>query len=247
MTVDTNRTVRELAVELPYATRIFESLGIDYCCGGKRPLGEACAQSRVAVETVVQQLELAEAGVQDSREARASNWAKESVPGIIDRILKQHHAYVREESPRLQQVFAKVASKHGENHPEVLRARELFDQLAEELAVHLMKEEQILFPYILRMDESQLSKEPMPPSCFGTVRNPIAMMMSEHDGAGELLKQIRKETGDLKAPADACVTFQSLYRDVLAFEADLHQHIHLENNILFPRALAMEGSEKEAY
>jgi regulator of cell morphogenesis and NO signaling len=93
------------------------------------------------------------------------------------------------------------------------------------------------------MEESQISREPVPPSCFGTVRNPIAMMLSEHDNAGELLKQIRKETGDLKTPEDGCVSFQSLYRDLLAFEADLHQHIHLENNILFPRALAMEDSK----
>ena len=243
MPVDTSKTVRELAVELPYAPRIFENLGIDYCCGGKRTLAEACAQSGIPVATVLERLATAEAAVQNGDAGVAKNWAKGSTGELIDQILQRHHAYVREESPRLKQLFAKVASKHGEKHPELLRAQELFDSLAEELAVHLMKEEQILFPYILRMEESQISREPVPPSCFGTVRNPIAMMLSEHDNAGELLKQIRKETGDLKTPEDGCVSFQSLYRDLLAFEADLHQHIHLENNILFPRALAMEDSK----
>lgn len=240
MPVDTSKTVRELAVELPYATRIFENLGIDYCCGGQRPLLEACSHSQIAVDTVIRQLELAESTVEDSRAASQKNWARESVPALIDQILKRHHVYIREEGPRIQKLFAKVATKHGEKHPEVVRALQVFEALLAELDVHLMKEEQILFPYVLRMEESQLSGEPVPPSCFGTVQNPIAMMMAEHDGAGEALRQIRKETGNLQAPADACVSFQSLYRDLLAFEADLHQHIHLENNILFPRSLAME-------
>lgn len=242
MPVDTSKTVRELAVELPYAPRVFEKLGIDFCCGGKRPLTEACAATGVDVSNVVAELESAEAAIQQGREAAAKNWAAGSVGEVIDQILQRHHTYVRSEAPRLQQLFAKVASKHGENHPELIHARELFDALAGELAVHLMKEEQILFPYILRMEESQLSGEPVPPSCFGTVKNPISMMFMEHDSAGEILKQIRRQTNDLKSPDDACVSYQSLYRDLLAFEADLHQHIHLENNILFPRALAMEGA-----
>jgi regulator of cell morphogenesis and NO signaling len=243
MPVNPSKTVRELAAELPYATRIFENLGIDYCCGGQRPLSEACSHSQVSVDTVIEQLEVAESAVEDSREASHTNWTRESLPALINQILKRHHVYIREEGPRLQKLFAKVATKHGEKHPEILRARELFEGLLAELHVHLMKEEQILFPYVLRMEESQLSGEPVPPSCFGTVQNPIAMMMSEHDGAGEALRQIRKATGNLEAPDDACISFQSLYRDLRAFEADLHQHIHLENNILFPRALAMERAD----
>lgn len=242
MPVDISKTVRELAVELPYATRVFENLGIDYCCGGKRALGEACAASGVSVERVVESLAQAEAAVDANERAVAGNWAERSTDEIIDRILARHHAYIREQAPVIQQKFAKVASKHGERHPEVHRAQDLFQSLAEELMLHLMKEEQILFPYIRRMEESRISGEPLPPSCFGTVRNPIAMMFSEHDSAGEILKQIRKETGDLNAPEDACATYQALYRDLLDFEADLHQHIHLENNILFPRALEMEGA-----
>ncbi|ABF39370.1 protein of unknown function DUF542, ScdA-like protein [Candidatus Koribacter versatilis Ellin345] len=241
--VDTNKTVRDIAVELPYAPKVFEKLGIDFCCGGKRPLSEACHASGIAVGEVVNHLESAEKAIQEGRESAAKNWSISTVSEVLDQILSRHHVYVREESPRIQQLFAKVASKHGENHPELVQAKELFDALAGELMVHLMKEEQILFPYVRRMEESQVSGEPLPPSCFGTVRNPIQMMFMEHDSAGELLKEIRKQTNDLKAPPDACISFQSLYRDLLAFEADLHQHIHLENNVLFPKVLEMEGAE----
>jgi regulator of cell morphogenesis and NO signaling len=243
MPVDVNKTVRELAVELSYATQVFETLGIDYCCGGKRPLQEACAASGIPLERVVESLDHAQTAIAANQEAADRNWSDKSIDEILDRILQRHHAYVREQTPLIQQKFAKVASKHAERHPELPRAQALFNSLAEELMLHLMKEEQILFPYIRRMDESRISGEPLPPSCFGTVKHPIAMMTSEHDNAGELLKQIHQETSDLSAPVDACVTFQSLYRDLLDFEADLHQHIHLENNILFPRALAMEGAE----
>lgn len=243
MAIDTTKTVREIAIEVPYAPRLFESLGIDYCCGGKRPLTDACAASGVSLEKVLESFSRAEADAHNRKNATETNWAKSGVSELIAQILTAHHAYVRENAPRLQDLFAKVASKHGEKHPELVSARELFDDLAGELSVHLMKEEQILFPYILRMEESKVSGEPVPPSCFGTVRNPIAMMFSEHDNAGELLKEIRKQTNNLVAPGDACVSYQTLYRDLLAFEADLHQHIHLENNILFPMALALEGAE----
>jgi regulator of cell morphogenesis and NO signaling len=243
MPVDTTKTVRELAVELPYAPRVFEKLGIDFCCGGKRPLTEACNATGVALTDVVDQLEQAEQAIREGREAAAKNWSPSPMGEIINQILTRHHAYVREESPRIQQLLDKVSSKHGENHPELLQVRELFSALIGELMVHLMKEEQILFPYILRMEESQISGEPLPPSCFGTVRNPIQMMCMEHDSAGEILKQIHQQSNDLKPPADACMSYQAVYRDLLAFEADLHQHIHLENNVLFPKALAMEGAQ----
>src|SRR3954471_11383517 len=142
MPVDTNKTVRDIVVELPYAPRVFEKLGIDFCCGGKRPLTEACHASGIAVGEVVNQLESAEKAIREGREAAAKNWSASSVSEVLDQILSRHHVYVREESPRIQQLFAKVASKHGENHPEVVQAKELFDALAGELMVHLMKEEQ---------------------------------------------------------------------------------------------------------
>ncbi len=243
MQVDTRKTVRELAVELPQATRVFEKLGIDYCCGGKRPLSEACEATGVATETVLAALEDA-ARDNDVRAGAGRNWAGASMTELIGHIQQQHHAYVRKESPRLQQLFAKVVSKHGENHVELAPTREVFESLIAELSVHMMKEENILFPYIIRMEEAAQQGTPCPPAMFGTVQNPVRMMMNEHDNAGELLKHIRQATNGLRAPDDACTSFRALYQGILEFEADLHQHIHLENNLLFPRALEVEDALK---
>ena len=121
------------------------------------------------------------------------------------------------------------------------RYRQVFSALAEELSVHLMKEELVLFPYVVRMEESTLAGETAPPAMFGTVANPVRMMMQEHDGAGDALRSLRAITNDYKAPEDACISYRTLYQALQDFESDLHQHIHLENNILFPRAVAMEG------
>jgi regulator of cell morphogenesis and NO signaling len=132
-------------------------------------------------------------------------------------------------------------SVHGINHPELLQVQDVFGELANELNVHLMKEEQILFPYVALMEEAAAANEPAPPAMFGTVMNPVRMMMQEHDGAGDTLRKLHSITNDYALPADACVSYKTLYDALRGFEADLHQHIHLENNILFPRAVALEG------
>ncbi len=239
MPVDKQKTVRELAVEMPEATAVFEKLGIDYCCGGKRPLSEACEASGIAVETVLTALENATQS-RETRIASGRNWTEASMAELIRHIQQQHHAYVRKESPRLQQLFAEVVSRHGAHHIALAPTQEMFASLAGELSVHMMKEENILFPYIIRMEEAALQGDPRPQAMFGTVQHPIRMMVSEHDNAGELLKHIRNATNGLRAPEDACTSFRALYQGILEFEADLHQHIHLENNLLFPRALQME-------
>ena len=141
---------------------------------------------------------------------------------------------------RLGPLFDKVCSVHGKNHPELLQVRASFQGLEQELTMHMMKEEVVLFPYIVRMEESVIQKEPVVPSPFGSVENPVAMMMHEHDSAGEALHAMRNGSASYKRPGDACISFQTLYKALADFEADLHQHIHLENNILFPRAIAME-------
>jgi len=137
-------------------------------------------------------------------------------------------------------LFEKVCSVHGKNHPELLRIQATFAGLAQELTMHMMKEEMVLFPYVVRMEEAVMQKEPVLPAPFGTVQNPVSMMMHEHDSAGEALRVMRKASGGYMPPADACASYQTLYRALVEFEADLHQHIHLENNILFPRAIEME-------
>ncbi len=236
MEVDVTKTVRELALENPNATRIFERLGIDYCCGGAKSLTEACASRQVPLDKVVESLQREQAA------PVTRDWSQAQLGELVQHIVNSHHVYVKQEAPRLQQLAAKVASVHGQNHPEVLRIQSTFHDLALELGNHLMKEEQILFPYIVEMDEAISQGRSAPPCMFGTVQNPVRMMMFEHDSAGEALRELRSASSDYTAPADACVTYKTFYAALAAFEADLHQHIHLENNILFPRALQMENA-----
>jgi len=241
MSIEATKTVGELAVEVPNATREFEKLGIDYCCGGSRTLGEACAEAKISVEETLSRLQ---GGLAAAKPMPGRNWKNEPLTDLIAHIHGTHHVYVREECPRIEKLSAKVVSVHGSSHPELLQVQNLFDDLANELSVHMMKEEQILFPYIIRMEEAAMAGEPVPPAMFGTVVNPVRMMMQEHDGAGNTLKKLRAITHDYAVPADVCISYATLYEALQAFESDLHQHIHLENNILFPRAVAMESGAR---
>jgi regulator of cell morphogenesis and NO signaling len=240
MGVSTARTVRELVLEIPEATRIFEKLGIDYCCGGDRSLDEACAASNLSIDEVLDSLELAEQTARAKQKDR--NWQAEPLADLVAHINGTHHKYTREEITRLGPLFDKVVSVHGKNHPELQHLRATFRGLAQELTMHMMKEEAVLFPYIVRMEEAVIQREPVLPPPFGTVRNPVAMMMHDHDSAGEALRAMRQASAGYMPPADACVSYQTLYKTLADFEKDLHQHIHLENNILFPRAIEMEGA-----
>jgi regulator of cell morphogenesis and NO signaling len=229
------KTVREIALEIPAATRIFERLHIDYCCGGNRPLDEACRAAGVPLESVLSAIESPDAA------AAGRDWTTAGLAELIGHIQSTHHAYTRDALSRIPLLLDKVCSKHGPNHPEVHGIRTNFAGLAQEMATHMMKEEMVLFPYIVRLEEAVLAGEPPIPPPFGTVANPIRMMMAEHDSAGDVLREIRTASNDYTPPADACMTFQTVYRALAEFEADLHQHIHLENNILFPRAIALES------
>lgn len=238
MSVFVEKTVRELALENPAATRVFEKLGIDYCCGGNKSLEEACRAAKLPIEEVLDSLEVVE---QSARVAQKDhNWQTEPLADLVAHINNTHHKYTREEIARLGPLFDKVCSVHGKNHPELLHVRTSFRGLAEELTMHMMKEEMVLFPYVVRMEEAVIQREPVLPPPFGSVRNPISMMEHEHDSAGNALRAMRLASGGYAPPSDACVSYQTLYKALADFEADLHQHIHLENNILFPRAIAME-------
>jgi regulator of cell morphogenesis and NO signaling len=241
MNLTTEKTVRELALENPAATRVFEKLGIDYCCGGDRSLEQACRAANLAVDQVLDSLEMAE---QTTRaEHKVHDWQKEMLGGLVAHIKNTHHKYTREESVRLGALLEKVCSVHGKNHPELLHIRATFAGLAQELTMHMMKEEMVLFPYIVRMEESALQNEPILPPPFGSVQNPVSMMEHEHESAGDALRAMRKASGGYRAPTDACISYQTLYKALSEFEANLHEHIHLENNILFPRAVAMEQAK----
>lgn len=238
MSITTKETVGRIAAESPATTREFEKLGIDYCCGGSRTLAEACAEAKISVDEVLARLANSASMVLSPSER---NWSNQTLADLIDHIESTHHVFVRSECPRIQALAAKVVSMHGKNHPELLAIEEQFSALCEELRVHLMKEEQVLFPYVRRMEESALAGEPVPPALFGTVANPIRMMMQEHDGAGNILQTLRSLTNGYKLPDDACISYRTLFDALQEFETDLHQHIHLENNLLFPRAAAMEA------
>ena len=231
------KTVREIALENPSSIRVFESLGIDYCCGGKRPLSDACSHARVDLDRVV---ELLESAKRDLQAPEAGEWREKPLHELIEHIVAKHHGYVRQEGPRIQGMLTKVLAKHGGAHPEIAKINELFTAIVQELSTHMLKEEQVLFPYIHRMEQALQAGMPVPAALFGTVKRPIANMVADHDDAGALLAQIRDLSGGFRIPAGACPTFVGLYSGLEAFERDLHHHVHLENNILFPRAIEME-------
>jgi regulator of cell morphogenesis and NO signaling len=237
MLLDATRTVREFAIENPSSTRVFEKLKIDYCCGGNRPLTEACGEKGLDLEEVLQLLQQA---VQTGSQPELSTSTSLPLATLINLIVDKHHVFTRAELERLTALLDKVCSAHGANHPELLDIRTQFRTLRAELEPHMLKEERILFPYITRLEAAVTANRSAPFAPFGNVQNPITVMMREHDAAGEILKAIRTLSKDFATPADGCISYHTLYNALEELEADLHQHIHLENNILFPRSLELE-------
>jgi regulator of cell morphogenesis and NO signaling len=237
MSANVERTVRDLAVEVPGATRVFEKLGIDYCCGGGRSIADACFGAGISVEEVMAALEAGKHGYSGKEDG---NWHSRPLKELTDHIVRHHHVFTGSELARLDRLSAKVVSVHGQNHPGLSNVRDRFLALQEDLIPHMLKEEQVLFPYIERLEEARLSGCPAPKPFFGTVRNPIQMMIREHDAAGDLLRELRSASGNYEVPADGCISYRSLYQALEELERNLHEHIHLENNILFPRAVTME-------
>ena len=238
----TAKTVREIALEQPHSIRVFERLGIDYCCGGRRPLAEACNERNIPVDVVLAALDAA-AG---ANEVASVDWSKGPMGQLITHIVATHHAFVKRELPRLATLAEKVVSRHGDTQAHLPALQRALAQLDKELTQHLAKEENILFPFIAGLEAAQTSGSTQPSSCFGTVANPIAMMTREHDAAGGLLAEMDRLSEHFTTPAGACPTYHAFYDGLKEFEQDLHQHIHLENNILFPRAIEMEASAVSA-
>lgn len=238
MTIST-QTVREIALEQPSSIRVFEEYGIDYCCGGRKPLTEACAARNIVVDEVIAALERA---VQ-TPEPKGDDWNSQPLSALARHIVQTHHAYIARETPRLQQLAARVVSRHGDTKPELVTIQNKLAQLSEELAHHCAKEEVVLFPYVQKLESAIATRSELPHGCFGSVTNPIAMMTQEHDVAGALLADLRELSNNFTPPVGACPTFHAFYIGLSEFEQDLHRHIHLENNILFPRAVALEASQ----
>ena len=236
MSFTSETKVKDIALSNPAATQILEDAGLDYCCGGGKSLHEACLHADVPAEEILNRLRENSKHV-DPGEA---SWTLAPLGDLTRHIRERHHRYVREAIARVQPLSDKVVAKHGKNHSELAEIRTAFGVLSQELTTHMLKEDSVLFPHIVRMEESVIQKEPVLPPPFGTVRNPVAMMMHEHDVAGIALRDLRRASNGYSAPPDACISHQTLYQALAEFETDLHQHIHLENNILFPRAIEME-------
>ena len=222
-------TLDQLVADHPDAARIFDRLGLDYCCHGSRDLETAAVDAGLDPAVVAAELASLDAGV-----ARPSWWELEA-PALADDIIATHHAFLREELPLLEQMATKLRAVHGDRHPELVAVERLVHELRADLEPHLDKEERVLFPAIHALFAG---RREFP---FGTVANPIRMMTDEHDRAGELLFEIRRETSGFHPPADGCASFRSFYRRLEELEHDTHVHIHKENHRLFPAAVAEEA------
>ena len=234
MTIATqfHETVGSIVAGHPHTARIFESLGIDYCCGGHRLLDDVCREKGLDVAEVRDRL------AEPPREVDTTpDWNRASLTSLVQHILDVHHVYTRDATERLRPLMDKVHDVHGSTHPELSELRQLLGALAQDLEGHLMKEEHILFPFILALEAGE-----SPQACFATVAGPIRVMLMEHDGAGDVLREMRRVTGDYEVPEGACGSYRALYQGLEELERDLHRHIHLENNILFPRTLALEAA-----
>lgn len=229
-----NSTLTDVVSRDFRAGAIFDRYGLDYCCGGARSLAEGCSQRGVNLAAVLSELEALDPG---SREHVADDPA-----ALVDYVISHHHAYVRASLPMIQHHLTKVVAAHGANHTELSLVDAEFSKVAKELAQHMVKEEQVLFPHIRALADAVRSGGPPPPDMFGTVQNPIRMMEIEHEMVGDALAAIRELTGGFQPPEDACPTYRLMLEEMAAFERDLDAHVHLENQVLFPKAVELEST-----
>ncbi len=215
---------------------VFSNYGIDFCCKGHRTVEEVCNKNGVNPDELLSKLD----AILESKGNNAIDYKSWPLDLLADYIEKTHHRYVEEKTPVLRQFLDKLCKVHGGNHPELFKINELFTGCAGELAAHMKKEELILFPFIKKMVKATLDGQAIEAPHFGTVENPIAMMMEEHENEGERFRKIALITNNYTPPADACNTYKVTYAMLDEFEKDLHLHIHLENNILFPEAAKLE-------
>ena len=224
-----NQTLSQIVTENYQAAQVFEKYGLDFCCKGKRSLTEACKEKSLPVENVVKDLSDALTSADNKREFKEM-----SLTELTEYIVRVHHNYVKQNMPPILMYILKVATKHGARFPFMHEVYDLFLELEEEMTQHMAKEEKILFPRI-KLLELNAAQENTP----GYISAPVEVMETEHDHAGTIMEKIRVLTGNYLAPDDACTTFRLALASLQAFESDLHHHVHLENNILFPKAIAL--------
>ncbi|MFA9478741.1 iron-sulfur cluster repair di-iron protein [Phycisphaerales bacterium AB-hyl4] len=231
--IDINTTIGQLVADRPSRSRLFESLGIDYCCGGKQPLADACQKHGLDANTVAKLLSATEQQV--GRET-SRDWTQAPLTELADHIEQTHHAYLRRELPRLTAMVDKVANVHGQSYGWLISLRNVFNGFVPELNAHMLKEERVLFPMIRQLEAGEADAA----NHCGGLSNPIRMMEHEHDQAGDALAKMRELTADFTPPEGACNTFRAMLDGLAELEHDMHLHVHKENSILFPRASELE-------
>jgi len=227
-----DRTVGELVAEHPPRANVFVALGIDYCCGGKKKLTQAAKDKGIPLSTLIEKLAVVDANQKSSEK----DWTKSTLRELIEHIVCAYHEPLREQFPQVQQLADKVARVHGESHPEMIKVASIFRTFTDELQLHMEKEEMVLFPGIAKMEAagSQISF-----GCGGGIEHPIAVMMADHETAGSVLAVLSELTNDFTPPEDACNSFRVLLHLLKEIEVSMHEHVHKENNILFPRAMGI--------
>lgn len=231
-----NIKVKDIVTENFRAAKIFEKYEIDYCCHGNRLLAEVIKEKNLTAAEIQSQLKQLES----SEEKDLNNYSEWDLDRLSQYIVNTHHAYVKEASPRIKEHLEKIFNAHGSKYSYLEELRAAFDSIAREMSSHMMKEEQMLFPLIHYLAETKKFNEKPKTNGYGTIKNPIRKMEEEHSSAGEVLSTMKELTNNYSLPKDACTTFKITYEELKEFESDLHKHIHLENNILFPRAIKLE-------
>ena len=234
--MEKEETLGQIAAKDLRKVEIFKKYGLDFCCGGKQTVKEACAKKGLDLARIESELFMVDENPV-TRPLPYNDWTPDF---LCDFIVNTHHRYVSKTLPDLLGYANKVSNAHGDRHPELLRINQLVQEINAEMTAHMMKEEKILFPFIKQLYLATENHQPLQAAHFGTVQNPVAMMESEHEEVGEKLTEIRVLTNQFLLPEGACGSYSVLYRLLEEFEEDLHIHVHLENNILFPKAIKLE-------
>ena len=237
MRIQPHDTIGDIVAADYRAAAVFERFGLDFCCGGRQTLNDVCQQPAIDAAALLGALD--ELSGEDVAADDVAGWP---LDWLVDYILSRHHAYMRAAIPTIAAHTAKIAVVHGDRSPELHEVARVFGNIASGLRLHMMKEEEILFPYIRSLVETERAGRRVEPSPFGTVHNPIRMMEAEHQEAGHELQRLRELTRGYALPDFACTTYRACFEELQDFERDLHRHVHLENNVLFPRAIALESA-----
>ncbi len=226
------KTVGEIVADDYRTARVFENHGIDFCCGGKITLGSACAEKGIDLDTITGELDAVKSGPA----GRSENYASWELPFLVDYIINAHHTYIKENTAPIAAYAHKIAEVHGPHHPEVIKIASVFDGIAKDLEAHLSHEEEVFFPAIKRVHGARKQATAPEENDVETIRDSVRKLTREHEEIGEAIHMIRSLARDYAIPGDVCNTFVVTYQKFREFEDDLHKHVHLENNILFPKA-----------